>query len=200
MKRENITKQITDYEIIHGIKSKDEYILSLAMQKYEHYFYAVGKKIIFPYGTDEDIAECFVDTWFYIWDRIDTYDTKNYSFINWCMLIFKSRITNRRIYNIKQIEKYQRIALKDLSNISTDNILIDKESYNELINIIRLLPEPKAKIFIMRYVKDKNLNEIALETKLPIKKIYYHIHTGKKLLKLYLLNHKESEFDEKGYF
>ena len=44
MKRENITKQITDYEIIHGIKSKDEYILSLAMQKYEHYFYAVGKK------------------------------------------------------------------------------------------------------------------------------------------------------------
>ena len=87
MKRENITKQITDYEIIHGIKSKDEYILSLAMQKYEHYFYAVGKKIIFPYGTDEDIAECFVDTWFYIWDRIDTYDTKNYSFIKFRIIL-----------------------------------------------------------------------------------------------------------------
>ena len=200
MKKENINIQITDQEIIHGIKSRNEDVLYLAMQKYESYFYAVGGKIIAPYGTNEDIAECFVDTWFYIWDKIDTYDTKKYSFLNWCLLIFKSRIINRRIYNIKQMEKYQKIALNNLSDIDADNILIDRESYNELVNAIRLLPDPKDKIFMMKYVQDKSLKEIAIGTRLSIKQIYYHIHRGKKLLKSYLLNQKEREFDEKEHF
>ena len=44
MKKENINIQITDQEIIHGIKSRNEDVLYLAMQKYESYFYAVGGK------------------------------------------------------------------------------------------------------------------------------------------------------------
>lgn len=38
MKKENINSQISDLDIIRGIKARNEDILSLAMLKYEHYF------------------------------------------------------------------------------------------------------------------------------------------------------------------
>ena len=113
------------------------------------------------------------------------------------------QIFYRRIQSGKQVVPigiFGRGLYIRRADIDADNILIDRESYNELVNAIRLLPYPKDKIFMMKYVQDKSLKEIAIDTRLSIKQIYYHIHRGKKLLKSYLLNQKEREFDEKEHF
>lgn len=91
------------------------------------------------------------------------------------------------------MNKYKKIALNKLTGADIYELLINRESYRELINTLHLLPSPKKEIFLMKYVENKNLKEISFETNLSVQKIYYHIHTGKKLLKLYLSNKKEEE-------
>lgn len=165
-----------------GIRNKDETVLDTAMAYYKPLFYKVGFDLLYPVGTYEDVSDCITDTWFYIWEHIDLFPAQTYPFKSWCLLIFKSRVLNQRAYLVKSIDKHQRWTKKDRS-VDIEKVFIDKETYRELIRTLNTLPPPKKEIFDLYYMKHLKPKEISDRLNLSVKKIYYHIETGKQLLK-----------------
>lgn len=169
-----------DY-LYHGIKNKDDHVLAEAFIYYEPLFYKIGREILLPSGSDEDIAECISEAWYYIWEHIDDFQYGKYTFKSWCILIFKSRAINRKAGILKNIKNQRELGVKD--NNDTAELVIRRENYSELLKEMDGLKPPKAEIFYKRYIKGRTPKEIAGELNMPVKKIYYHLNCGKKLLR-----------------
>lgn len=177
---------MNEYDIYIGISNKDERVLGSAMAQYEALFYTVSKHLLAEYGTDEDIADCITDTWYYIWNNIENWDETKYSFKNWCMLILKCRVLNRRKRNAR-IYKNEHSQEEHPQYIDgVEDMFISSENYKEIYNIISRLKSPKKDIMIMRYFKGKGIEEIAKEFNVSSKKIYYYLYESKKFLKKHL--------------
>lgn len=168
-----------DY-LYHGIKNRDDKVLAEAFICYEPLFYKIGRDILVPYGNDEDIAECISESWYYIWQHIDDFQYGKYTFKSWCALVFKSRAINKRTFILKNIEKQNDWSAKN--HLDTAELIINRENYTELLKQMKGLKFPKSEIFYKRYVKGKTPKEIAWEMNMPVKKVYYHLRCGKKLL------------------
>ena len=156
--------------------------LAQLMVLLEPLLYPTGLKIIQPYGTPEDIAECISDTLFYIWCNFSEYDPGKSSFKNWCFLIFRGRVINRRNHNIQHYKKYRRLFFAQQSD-DAEKIYINHEHYSYLLKEVNKLKQPKKDIFKMRFLDDKTPEEIAQKLNLPVKKIYSYLYEAKKILK-----------------
>lgn len=169
-----------DY-LYRGIKNKDDRVLAEAFVYYEPLFYKIGREIILPSGSDEDIAECISAAWLYVWNHIDDFQYGKYTFKSWCVLVFKSRAINKKAEILKNMERQKQIGAEE--NKDTAELVINRENYSELLKEMDSLKPPKSEIFYKRYVKGKTPKEIAGELDMPIKKIYYHLRCGKELLR-----------------
>lgn len=167
--------------IYRGICDKNEDVLEATMLQYKALFYYIGVKLLFPYGTYEDISDCIMETWFYVWNNIEDFLPETYTFKSWCLLIFKSRVLNQRAHNIKHYIKTGRYIPEEKTD--AESLVIDKENCKDIIKAIETLPPPKKDIYYLRYVKQMTIEEIARQLQLSVENIYYHIRTGKKMLR-----------------
>lgn len=173
---------MNEKDFYSGIRNKDETALDAAMAYYKPLFYKIGLELLYPVGTYEDIADCIMDTWIYIWEHSGIFPSQTYTFKSWCLLIFKSRVLNQRANLIKSMDKHQRWLKKEM-NIDIEKVFIDGEAYKELVRTLNSLPPPKDEIFDLYYMKHLKPKEISDRLNLSVKKVYYHIETGKQLLK-----------------
>ncbi len=163
------------------------------IQYYNPLLYPIGLKLISPYGTKEDVAECIYDTWYYIWNHYSDYDPAKFVFKNWLFLIFRCRIKNKIKYNLRHYRKYNRLLSEDAS-FNIEDIFIGQENYKHLLAQIDRLKQPKKTIFKMKFIDGQSPEEISRQLNLPLRKVYYYLYEAKKFIKECLKN------DEKKYF
>lgn len=146
--------------MIKKIRKKDPKGLDYIINTYSKKIYFLVDKIIGFYGREE-VEECVSDVFFSIWESIEDYDEKRGEFNTFVFmktrykaLDYKRRLERKSVKN--------EVLEDDISNnISTEQIVLNKEISKEIINTINNFKEPDKTYFYLRYFMHYKIDEIA---------------------------------------
>lgn len=178
---------MTDQELFIEISPKNELVFQHFLDKNFNLFYSIAHKVMFTTASHEDILDCLLESFTYIWFHIHLYVPEKYSFRSWCSLIVISRAQNKYIsikrYAQKQehIKAYKKTQTSFFS--SAEEIYLNQQSYLNITRKIDLLPQPTRDIFIQRYISGIKPQKIAPFFNITPKEVDRHLRKAKKILR-----------------
>ena len=184
-----------DYELLAELKKHNELIFDKYLDKHFNLFYSIAAKIISPIASHEDIIDCLLEAFSYIWFHIYLYNPEKCSFRAWCSLIIISRAQNKytsiQRYNNKkeQLQTHQRTQISFAP--SAEETYFKQQIYLDIREKITLLPQPTQDIFIQRYISGIKPQQIAPCFNMTAKEVDRHLRKAKKILRKGL---QENEF------
>ena len=150
--------------IIKRILKKDPKGLDYIMNTYMKKVYFLVDKIIGFYGKEE-VEECVSDVFLAIWEDINQYDESKGSFSSFVFMKTKYKALDYKRKLENKSEKYNILEETVPDNMSTEDIVLDKENSLEIINIINSFKEPDKTYFYLRYFMYYKIEEIAIKHK-----------------------------------
>lgn len=174
--------RVEDIDILKLILSKDSRGLDLLVEKYGKLIYAKVSKTLQNESRDE-IDQVFNDVLMSLWLHIDCYDMSKGSLTNYIMAISK----------FKAIDFIRKNARKSIHETELDEGLLnicDEEFSKETLEdpesfykIISCLKEDTQKLFILRYLMEKDVEEIAKDLNLSTSNVYTKLSRGRDRIK-----------------
>ena len=150
--------------MIKKILKKDPKGLDYIMNTYMKKIYFLVDKIIGFYGKEE-VEECVSDVLLAIWEDISEFDESKGSFNSFIYMKTKYKALDYKRKLERKYKKYE-ILEDDISNkVSTEEIILYKESSEEIINIINHFKEPDKTYFYLRYFMYYKVEDIAKKYK-----------------------------------
>ena len=134
--------------MIKRILKKDPKGLDYIMNTYMKKVYFLVDKIIGFYGKEE-VEECVSDVFLAIWEDINQYDESKGSFGSFVFMKTKYKALDYKRKLENKSEKYNVLEETVPDNMSTEDIVLDKENSLEIINIINSFKEPDKTYFIL---------------------------------------------------
>ena len=146
--------------MIKKIRKKDPKGLDYIINTYSKKVYFLVYKII-GHFSKEEVEECVSDVFFKIWDTIEEFDENRGDFSSFIFmktkylaLDYKRRLEKKEL---SKIEFDENISNK----LSVENLILDKESSEEIIGVINKFKEPDRTYFYLRYFMYYKIDEIA---------------------------------------
>ena len=120
-------------ELLPKILKKDEAAFESFLHNNIKFFYKTASKVIVPIAAHEDIMDCLLESFSYIWFHIHLYDFERYPFRTWCCLIIICRAQNKYVsiqrYN-KKIDRILAMKRTQLSFVpSAETTYFKEEAY-----------------------------------------------------------------------
>lgn len=185
--------------IVHGLKIKDEYYLEMSMKLYGKLVQFVIKKMLGPNDL-EAVEELASDTFLTIWQKAELIDLEKGSLKNLLCLIArnltinylkqnrknKEHLVSFEDHNREEVAAYYAVA----SLPAPDATLLSAESVSEILKIINRLKEPDNQIFMLRYLYELEIEEIAKLLHMKRKQVDNHLSRGRKRLRLLMFQEK----------
>lgn len=173
---------VKDSIIYERLLQRDEVALEDLINQYKDLFYKIVCKVLQDSFGNSDIEDCISESIVYIWYHIHLYDPEKYSFHNWIALIIRSRALNTRRKLLQNQRKYH-ITLLERSIPDVVDIIIARETYQQIVDFIELQKKPMKEVMIRRYLYGQKPREISRVMGLSIVKINYFLYEGKKKLR-----------------
>lgn len=175
-----------DFHILQLVVSKDPEGLDLLVEKYGKLIYGKIMKTLQNESRDE-ADQVFNDVLMTLWTNIDCFDSSKGSLTNYIMAISKFKAIDFIRKNARKSEK-ETILNEEILNIADEEfsmeILEDQESF---YNIINCLNEETQKLFILRYLMEKEIEEIALDLNMSTSNVYTKLSRGREKIKKNLI-------------
>lgn len=169
-----------DEKIVEGLRNKDEACLKEMMNIYARLVYSVVHKLIAD-ADPQVVEELVSDTFFDLWCKAEKIDLERGSLKNLICLIARSKALNHRKKFIKgQCSLLLEDEAKDGMDLETQ--MLEEESLQELLEVIRELKEPVSTIFMMRYLYYFSIPDIADKLDMKRSQIDNHLSRGRKRL------------------
>lgn len=156
---------------------------------YRHYFAAMVI-LVNRYTRDEDKVISIVNDGFLrAFKKIDKYDFSG-SFEGWLRTIVFHSVSN---YFKKEKNNFKVVSLTDSDRISSNEALFDLY-YEDLISVLKTLPEMSRKVFEMYAIQGYKHMEIAEYLSISEGTSKWHVSNSRKLLKEKLKNRNTRKY------
>lgn len=170
-----------DKEIIFGIKNNSKDAFGSLVDKYTTLLIKVISSVLKESHEKMSIEECYNDTIFAIWNKIDTYEGKC-EFKIWIATIAKYKALDykrslKKPYKVIEFEEY---CMQDKS---TEEVYIEIEDLQVLNEIVEELEEADKELFNSKYIVGKSNIEICKEFGIKEQTLYKRISRLKKKIK-----------------
>lgn len=150
----------------------------------------VSQRILYPFGTREDVEEVVQDVICHLLTHPEKYDRDRAGLKTYVAVLARSRALNLR----KKLSREQTIPMEGILEIgSEDNRIMEKEELKDLISCtLKALKPKEQKLFAMRFLYHMTIAEIAEQDGLSRAAVDIRICRLRKKL--------EKVFSENGIF
>lgn len=170
---------MTDYEIVRACLDGDKECFSEIVARYKNLVYSVILRMISDYEEANDIAqEIFVK----IYRNLDKYSPE-YKFSTWVMRISANYVIDCLRKKKQDIEFLDDLNYKNACEKSPEEIYIEKESKENIKNIISALPDMYKIPIVLYHENGLSYKEIADAINEPLSKVKNRIFRGRKILR-----------------
>ncbi len=186
-------KQKTDAQLVALTLKNQEYYYHL-MKRYEYSLMSFIHRLSGMKRTD--IQDILQEVFILVYQNLNDYD-ENFKFSSWIYRIAR----NYTISMLRQNPKYaQNISwdehdLEQLiqSDFNLEESFIQKIGYEDLLQIINLLPLKYREVIILKFIEEKDYQEISDILKKPIGTVGTLINRARKMLSKEIDRHREGE-------
>ncbi|MCR1950518.1 sigma-70 family RNA polymerase sigma factor [Clostridium sp. DSM 100503] len=169
-----------DDKIVYFIKKRNEKGLELLIDAYSGLITSIIKKHL--YNLYDKHEECIDDVLLSIWNNIDSFDNSKNTLKNWIAAISQYRAIDYKRKYIKLLNK--EIDINQIENQAfIDNSVTEDELRSDIEELLRCLKQEDRDIFIKRYIEEKSMEELVLETGIKEEIIYNRLSRGRKKLR-----------------
>lgn len=174
-----------DQELVKGIKANNSSCLKQLMDKYIGYIISVIAHIGKNYLTRQDIEEISEDVFISFWEY-------RYDFIleGKSVKSYLATIARNKAKNVLYSRKIELLPLEDDfidSGLFVEEIVENKQLYEQINHIVNEMQEPDKEIFIRRYFYYEKISQIAKELSINKKTIETRILRGREKLRKIIL-------------
>jgi RNA polymerase sigma-70 factor (ECF subfamily) len=178
-------EKMDDQELIRGIKVNNSFCLNLLIEKYISYITSVIAHVGKNYLTRQDIEEISADAFTSLWEYKDEFVLEGKS-----VKSYLAAIARNRVKNVLCMRKIKLLPLEeDLidSELYVEEIVANRQMYEQINDIVNEMQEPDKEIFIRRYFYYEKTSQIAKELSINKKTIETRILRGREKLRKIIL-------------
>lgn len=171
-----------DEALVTAIKNHDEQTISRVINKYSRLLWPIAYAVLQNVGSEQDVEECVADTFIYLWEHPDKFDSQRGSLKTLLCIVVRSRAIDR----YREITRRSTLPLEEAvltAGTGLQEALLREETRRELLRAVQALEEPNREILIRRYYQDQKPRQIALAMGLTVKQVDNSLYRSKGLLR-----------------
>ncbi|MBS1598086.1 MAG: sigma-70 family RNA polymerase sigma factor [Bacteroidetes bacterium] len=181
---ENISRQLSDEEIVTRILAGQKTLFELIIRKYNSRLYRIGMSIVHDSMEVEDIMQT---TYVKIYENLARLENRSF-FGTWLTKIFINE-------SLLQLKRKQRITSVSEINTKTEinntmqipvNAIINKELGKALEDALMQLPEKYRIVFVLREMEDMNVAETVTALGISAANVKTRLNRSKSMLREHL--------------
>lgn len=130
--------------------------------------------------TDEEIEECMSDVLFNLWKRAEKYNSEKSSFKSWMAIVTRGTAVD---YYRKTVKHRKTVYIEDVSSSIVFKEEFDKLSFEDILDLLQILPPPDNEIFYDRFIMGEEIKTIAEKYEISKDNAYKRINRGRNKLK-----------------
>lgn len=173
---------LNDLKIVNAIRNGSEAAIGEVIDKYSRLLWSVVNPVLRGIGSEEDMEECVADTFIYLWQNPQKFDSQRGTLKTWLAVIARSKAVDR----CRELARRHEDTLED-THLAQEMGLIEsvlqEESRLLLVAAIRALKEPDREILVRRYYYDQKPREIARVLGMSTKQVDNCLYQIKKKLR-----------------
>lgn len=179
-----------DSKIIKLILTKESDGLNLLIEKYGRLIYSKILKTLGEIGKDE-VDQVFNDVLMTFWQNIDCYDASKGSLANYLMALSKYKSIDFIRKNTRHIDNQMELK-EEILNVAdeedfSEELIKDNESFFKMISVLK---EDTQRLFVLRYLMEKPIEEIAVDLNMTSSNVYTKLSRGRDKIKKLLGGNK----------
>ena len=178
---------MNDERMITAIKNRNEAAINEVITKYSKLLWSVAGAVLNNIGSTQDVEECVADTFIYLWEHPEKYNSQRGKLKTWLSIIARTQAVNR----CREIAKRNIVSLEDTAFIDQLGIVdtfLEAETRRALLAAVNALGEPDREILIRRYYYEQKPKEIALALDMSVKQVDNRLYQTKLKLRESLSN------------
>ncbi|PJI09077.1 MULTISPECIES: sigma-70 family RNA polymerase sigma factor [Clostridium] len=172
-----------DEKIVEGILKKDMYALNNLIDAYGGIIHNVAASVLNESHESESIEECTDDILMCLWRNMDCFSKERGNLKCWIIVISKNKALTykKKLKKLKRNIDLDKVKIDSSVNVEEEYLKEEnKESVQKLLNNLKIRDK---EIFVKRYIKGEDIEEIAEEMNLTSISIYNRLSRGRKKLK-----------------
>lgn len=178
---------MNDERMITAIKNRSEAAINEVITKYSKLLWSVAGAVLNNMGSIQDVEECVADTFIYLWEHPEKYNSQRGKLKTWLSIIARTQAVNR----CREIAKQNIIPLEEsdfVDQLGIVDTFLEAETRRALLAAVNALGEPDREILIRRYYYDQKPKEIALALDMSVKQVDNRLYQTKLKLRESLSN------------
>lgn len=158
---------------------------------FRHYYPRLMAYVVsvFPHESAEDIVQ---DIFLYVWEhREKLYESDGFQSYLFqtaqCRCLDRlKRSQSAEKYNMAIYEVYLKESAESMMHDEITDSLSMQDFYKRLYALLDKLPEPRRKVFVMAYIEERRVKEIAALTHMPVRTVESHLYLTLKYLRKHM--------------
>lgn len=178
---------MNDERTITAIRNRNEAAINEVITKYSKLLWSVAGAVLNNMGSTQDVEECVADTFIYLWEHPEKYNSQRGKLKTWLSIIARTQAVNR----CREIAKQNIIPLEEsdfVDQLGIVDTFLESETRRALLAAVNALGEPDREILIRRYYYDQKPKEIALALDMSVKQVDNRLYQTKLKLRESLSN------------
>lgn len=184
--------KISKDNFINEIKRRNPKALDFIVDEYSNLVFKIISNVLNTSFYSDHIEECLNDTFWAVWNNIDSFDENKGEFKHWICAIskFKAIDHKRKLFKTSNVEAIEDHDYNLSSEDNIEDLFIEKENNKELISVINTMNGQDREIFIRRYFLDEKIESIADSFGVNRNLVDKRLSRGRKFLKEKLITLK----------
>lgn len=190
--------KINKDNLIEQLKSKNPKALDYIVDVYGNLLYKSIYSVLNSYGDKGIMDECLNDVLLSIWNNSNMFLGNSQKFVHWICVIAKYKAIDyqRKFVRNREVVDINNYMIQ--SDLTTEDKVLANENRKEIIGYINELDGISKKIFIMRFLLEENINDIAQKLGVSRNVVDTRLFRGKRMLKERITSVREREnYNEK---
>lgn len=171
-----------DEAMVAAIQNRDEEVMAKIIRKYSRLLWPIAWAVLHSAGSEQDVEECVADTFIYLWEHPEKFDSGRGSLKTLLCIIVRSRAIDR----YRELMRKSALPLEETvlcAGAGLQEQMLQEETRQELLAAIRMLEEPNREILVRRYYHNQKPREIALALGLTVKQVDNSLYRSKRQLR-----------------
>ena len=173
---------MNDERVITEIENRREYAINEVITKYSKLLWSIAGAVLNNIGSPQDVEECVADTFIYLWEHPEKYNSQRGKLKTWLSIIVRTQAVNR----CREIARRNTVYLEStgfIEQLGIADSFVESETRRALLAAVNALGEPEREILIRRYYYDQKPKEIALALDMSVKQVDNRLYQTKLKLR-----------------
>ena len=173
---------MNDERVITEIENRREYAINEVITKYSKLLWSIAGAVLNNIGSTQDVEECVADTFIYLWEHPEKYNSQRGKLKTWLSIIVRTQAVNR----CREIARRNTVSLEStgfIEQLGIADSFVEAENRRALLAAVNALCEPEREILIRRYYYGQTPKEIALALDMSVKQVDNRLYQTKLKLR-----------------